>query len=125
MGIAMRLYSFAGTLTLLGTIAGCGKEQNPQELKEKTAQATAELKRDAKAVAEGVREGWSRDKPININTATKDQLTELPGINTSEANSIIAGRPYNDPAELVRRRIVPKAKYDRIADRLTAKPAAH
>jgi competence protein ComEA len=73
-------------------------------------------------VAQGVREGWSRDKPLNVNTATKEQLTALPGINNTEADSIIAGRPYRDPAELATRRILPKAKYDRIADRLTAKP---
>jgi DNA uptake protein ComE-like DNA-binding protein len=119
----LRLYTFTFALALLGAFAGCTKEQNPQELKERTAQATAELKRDAKAVAEGVREGWNRDKPLNVNTATKDQLTELPGINAAEANSIIAGRPYSNPAELVTRHILPKAKYDRIADRLTAKPA--
>ena len=43
----------------------CNPSQNPQELKEKTAQATAELKGNAQAVAAGVREGWSRDKPLN------------------------------------------------------------
>jgi len=37
--------------------------KNPDELKEKTARATAELKSNAKAMAEGVREGWSRKAP--------------------------------------------------------------
>jgi len=48
---------------------GLHHQTNPQELKEKTARATAELKVDAKAVAAGVREGWSRDKPLDLNTA--------------------------------------------------------
>ena len=55
---------------LLVALGGCTQQQNPQDLKEKTAQATAEVKKDAKAVAEGIREGWSRDKPLDLNTAT-------------------------------------------------------
>jgi DNA uptake protein ComE-like DNA-binding protein len=99
----------------------CNQKQNPQDLKEKTAKATAEMKRDAKAVAEGIREGWSRDRPLNINTATKDQLMSLPGITSSRAEAIIAARPYDDPSDLVKRKILSKDEYDKIADRLIAK----
>jgi len=102
-------------------LSACTTNQNPQELKEKTARATAELKVDAKAVAAGVREGWSRDKPLDINSATHEQLSSLPGVTDAEADGIIAGRPYDDPAQLVTRHILPKVKYDKIADRLKAK----
>jgi competence protein ComEA len=102
-------------------LVGCAPNQNPQELKEKTARATAELKVDAKAVAAGVREGWSRDKPLNLNTATREQLSSLPSVTGAEADAVIAGRPYDDPGQLVTRRILTKSKYDKIADRLTAK----
>jgi DNA uptake protein ComE-like DNA-binding protein len=102
-------------------LSACTTNQNPQELKEKTAQATAALKVDAKAVAAGVREGWSRDKPLDINSATREQLSSLPGVTDAEADGIIAGRPYGDPAQLVTRHILPKIKYDKIADRLKAK----
>jgi len=81
--------------------AGCTPQQNPQELKEKTAQETAMVKRDAKAVAEGIREGWSRDKPLDLNTATKDQLLSLPGLTAAEADRVIAGRPFHEPSEVV------------------------
>ena len=33
----------------------------------------------------------------------------------------LTGRPYNEPGELVTRRIMPKTEYDKISDRLTAK----
>jgi DNA uptake protein ComE-like DNA-binding protein len=79
------------------------------------------MKRDAKAVAAGIREGWSRDKPLDLNTATTDQLMALPGISSAEANRIIEGRPYHEPDELLKRHILPKAQYDQIADRITAK----
>ena len=109
------------TILLLTALAGCTQQQNTQELKEKTAQATAEVKRDAQAVAAGIREGWSRDKPLDLNTATKAQLLSLPGVTAAEADRVIAGRPYNDPSEVVKRRIMPKTEYDKIADRVTAK----
>jgi DNA uptake protein ComE-like DNA-binding protein len=105
---------------LLTALAGCVTPQNPQELKEKTAQATAEAKRDAKAVAAGIREGWNRDKPLDLNVATKEQLLSLP-VSPAAADRIIARRPYNQPDELVTRHILPKTEYDKIADRVTVK----
>jgi len=108
-------------IALLVVFTGCTKKQNPEELKEKTARATAELKSDAKAVVAGVREGWNRDNPLNVNTATKDELMSLPGVTAAEADAVIEGRPYDDPAELVKRGILPKNDYDKIADQLTAK----
>lgn len=90
--------------------------QNPQDLKEKTARATVEIKRDAKAVASGIREGWSRDKPLDLNTATKEQLQTLPGISGKEADGIIGGRPYQRPEDLLSRHILPRTEYSRIAD---------
>ncbi len=108
-------------ICLLTLSVGCIQPRNSEDLKEKTARATADAKRDAKAVAEGIREGWSRDKPLEVNTATKDQLMALPGISAAEANAIIAGRPYNDTHELLSRRILSKAQYDEIADRIKVK----
>jgi competence protein ComEA len=114
-------YRHVPAILLLAALAGCTQPQNSQELKEKTAQATAEVKRDAKAVAAGIREGWSRDKPLDLNIATKEQLLSLPGMTEAEADRVIAGRPYNDPHDLVKRHIMPKAEYDKIADQVTAR----
>jgi competence protein ComEA len=114
-------YRRVSTILLLAALAGCTRQQSSQDLKEKTAQTTADMKRDAKAVAAGIREGWSRDKALDLNTATKEQLLSLPGVTASEADRVIAGRPYGDPGELVTRRIMPKTEYDKIADRVTVK----
>ena len=108
-------------IILLGGLAACTPNQNPQELKEKTASATAELKTDAKAVAAGIREGWSRDKPLDLNSATRQQLITLPGVSGSDADKMIAGRPYDTPGQLVTRHILAKSEYDKIADRLVTK----
>lgn len=108
-------------LTVLLISTACMEPRNSDDLKERTAQATANLKRDAKAVAAGIREGWSRDKPLDLNSATKDQLADLPGITVADADRIAAGRPYREPKELLDRRILPKAKYDQISDRIVAR----
>jgi competence protein ComEA len=109
-------------ILLLAALAGCTqKQESPQEIKERTAQATADLKRDTKAIAEGIREGWSRDKPLDLNSATKDQLVSLPGVTEAEAGRIIAARPYDDPGDLVTRRVMSKTEYDKISDRVVAK----
>ena len=115
-----RKYLHLPALLLLAALVSC-TQQNPQELKEKTAQATAEAKSDAQAVAEGIREGWSRDKTVDLNTATKEQLLGLPGVTAAEADRIVAGRPYDKPDQLVARRILSKPAYDKIAGRVTAK----
>jgi competence protein ComEA len=115
-------YRYIPVALLLTLLAGCAPQrQDPQDLKEKTAQATADLKRDSKAVAEGIREGWSRDKQLDLNSATKEQLLSLPGVTSAEADRVIAGRPYSEPGELVTRHIMPKSEYDKISDRVTAK----
>jgi len=99
----------------------CSVNQNPQQLKERTAQTTAALKRDAKAVASGIKEGWSRDKPLNLNAATKQQLESLPGINAAAADRIMANRPYKKPDELVSRKVLTRREYEKISDVVTAK----
>jgi competence protein ComEA len=106
---------------LLAGLAACNQAPSSQQIEQQTAQATAEVKHDAQAVAAGVREGWNRDKPLDLNSATKSQLLSLPGVTSAEADRVIAGRPYNSPDEVVSRHIMAQSEYDKIADRVTAK----
>lgn len=111
---------FAFILVALLALTAC-TPQNPQDLKEETARATEAMKRNAKAVAAGIREGWSRDKPLDFNAATKEQLLTLPGMTPAEADRVINGRPYQQTADLATRHILRKAEYDRIADLVKVK----
>jgi competence protein ComEA len=107
--------------SLLTMFMGCNQQPSPQQIKQKTAEATAEAKNDVKAVGEGLREGWNNSKALDLNTATSDQLQSLPGVSAREADRVIAGRPYDQPDDLVSRHIMSKAEYDKIADRVTAR----
>lgn len=101
---------------------GCStKPSDPAVVREKAASATAEIKRDSKAIAQGIREGWTRDKTYDINSATKEELQNIRGMSPKVAESIVSHRPYAKVSDLLDRRLLSKAEYDRVELQLTVK----
>lgn len=83
--------------------------------------ATAPQKPKATAAAAAAKP--AKPQPVDLNSATRDELVALPAIGEAYADKIIAGRPYKAKNELVSRKILPEAAYKQIASHVIAKHA--
>lgn len=77
--------------------------------------------KDAKSAANPAATQTRADDKIDINRANADQLMKLDGIGEARAKAIIKGRPYKGKDELVDKKIIPQAVYDKIKDSIIAK----
>jgi DNA uptake protein ComE-like DNA-binding protein len=122
--------------------AACSND--PATTRKQAANATEQLKQDAReaagnikkganvaktdltAAAQGVKEGINdkNSSQVNVNTASKAELMGLPGIDEPKANAIIADRPYRSAHQIVSKGAVSEDEYQKISSRLTASSAS-
>jgi DNA uptake protein ComE-like DNA-binding protein len=128
-----RWIGIAGMALAAGMVAaGCEGDSAEREKKihDEAAKAAAEAKpkleeasRAVKAAVDGAKEGWEngKQKTVDLNAASEDELTGLPGVGQREARRIMAGRPYKDKHELVSKKIMSASAYDKLKDDVDVK----
>jgi competence protein ComEA len=58
---------------------------------------------------------------VDVNIATAAQLKTLPGVSESDSTKIIQSRPYSDKSQLLSKKVVSEATYDKIKDHIVAR----
>jgi len=90
-------------------------EPQPQKAKQTNAADKA------KAAAKKSKAAPPKVEPVDINSATKEELKKLPGIGDADADKIIAGRPYLTKAHLQTHNIVSPGVYQALRQLVVAK----
>jgi competence protein ComEA len=57
---------------------------------------------------------------VDLNSASKKDLAALPGVGPHYAQTIIDARPFSSKEDLMKKKVIPQATYDKIQDRVTA-----
>jgi competence protein ComEA len=82
--------------------------------------AWAQAPKTAPAPAKSDTKAMGHD-PLDLNTASEADLKMIPGIGDAYAKKIVQNRPYKRKDELVQKKVVPQATYDKIKDHVIAK----
>lgn len=104
---------------LLGAGLSLADESKPATAAESKAISGAKAKEKS---ARPAKKAAAKVKLVDINSASKAELRRLPGINDTEADKIIAGRPYLTKAHLATHNIISGGEYERLKEMVIAKP---
>jgi competence protein ComEA len=85
-----------------------------------TPPAKSEAKPAAKPATEAAKD-MGKHALVDINSASAEVLKSVPGIGDAYSKKIIDNRPYKRKDELVAKKVVPQATYDKIKDHIIAK----
>ncbi len=103
---------FATILSLSFAVSGIAADKKVPATKPAEAAKTAPAEKKAEPAA--------KQDLLDINSASEADLKALAGIGDAYSKKIIAGRPYAKKDQLLSKKIVPQATYDKIKDKIIA-----
>jgi len=99
-------------------------ESAKHEAQESKSEEKREEKGEAAKPAHKAHPARKAAPKIDINSAAKEELMKLPGIGEDTAEKIVEGRPYKTKGELLTKKLVTRAQYAKIRNKVIAKQAA-
>jgi competence protein ComEA len=112
-------------LAMAGT-AFAQKAETPKAAPAAPAAAPAAMVPTTKAEPAPAAKADAKKEPLDINSATKDELKALPGIGDAYADKIIKGRGkagYSGKDDLLKKKILNEKTYDGVKEMIIAKQA--
>jgi competence protein ComEA len=106
---------FAAMLSLSLAVTGIAADKKAPAAKPAEAVKSAPAEKKAEPAA--------KQGLLDINSASEADLKALAGIGDTYSKKIIAGRPYTKKDQLLSKKIVPKATYEKIKDKIIASQA--
>jgi competence protein ComEA len=113
--IAALLVTFAFAVGPLGAPATWAQSPTAPPVKAPSTEAAKDVKKAADP------RKAAKAEPIDINTASADELQKIPGIGEAYSKKIVDGRPYTRKDDLVKKNILPEGVYNKIKDQIVAK----